>query len=107
MKKAIIKSLKLVSLVFIFVCFFSISCKELCLTGTGTLTLTNKSLHTVQKIMINGVNYGTIDPGESKDIELSPGTYYVEQDGISGGTGCSGFVVNMAACTPQGYSCSS
>jgi len=106
MKKSILKSLKVVSLISAFVVLFSISCKELCLTGTGTLTLENKSLHTVQKIMINGVNYGTIDPDESKDIELSPGTYYVEQDGISGGTGCSAFVVNMVACVPQAYSCS-
>jgi len=44
-------------------------CKD---DSMGTLELTNKSIGTVQRIMIDGVNYGSLDPSESKDISLAP-----------------------------------
>lgn len=83
------------------------SCEGLVCNGKGTLQLTNKSLHTVQKVMINNVNYGTLDPGEKKDYELSPGVYAFQQVGISGGTGCSVAAVTISECDTQGFSCSS
>jgi hypothetical protein len=103
------KYFKLVFLIFVFVGLFGISCKKStepgCEKDTGTLCLTNGSLNTVQRIMINGVNYGSLDPGGHKDIELTPGTYNVQQKGISGGGGCSAFSVNIVACVLQAYSC--
>lgn len=78
-----------------------------CTSSLGTLRVTNKSLHTVQKIRINGINYGTIDPGDSDEIDLTPGTYEVEIIGISGGSGCQNpSTVNIKACVTQGISCS-
>jgi hypothetical protein len=82
------------------------SCEDLTCNGKGTLSLTNKSLLTVQKIMINGVNYGTLDPGETQEIELSPGMYMWQLVGLSGGTGCSAAAVTITECDTQGFSCS-
>jgi len=83
------------------------SLNNLLCNGKGTLSLENKSTNTVQKIMINGVNYGTIDPGETKKVDLVPGTYTFQQVGISGGTGCSQATVNIVECKTQAFSCSS
>ncbi len=99
----------LMAAIFIAALSINLSCDKLdaspC-TGKGTLTLTNKSLTTVQRIMINGVNYGSLDPGNKKSIELTPGTYDWQLVGLSGGTGCSAAKVNIVACEDQGYSCS-
>jgi hypothetical protein len=109
----IVTGMKRIALFFICVFFLSLSasvnmsCSKLICNGKGTLKLTNKSTNTVQKIMINGVNYGTIDPGESKSVELVPGSYTFQQVGISGGTGCSQATVNIVECKTQGFSCSS
>jgi hypothetical protein len=72
----------------------------------GTLELTNSSLFTVQRIMINGVSYGTLDAGDSKSIDLSPGMYSWQLVGISGGSGCSAAAVTITACDTQAYKCS-
>lgn len=85
---------------------FSLSCGKPCAKNKGTLELTNKSLNTIQKVMINGINYGTLDPGEKKSFDLNIGEYDVIQQGISGGTGCSAAKVNIVACETQGMSCS-
>ena len=74
--------------------------------GMGTLKLTNKSLSTVQKVMIDGVNWGSIDPGESKEAKLAPGTHSFQLVGISGGTGCGVASVIIVACKTTGFSCS-
>lgn len=81
------------------------ACKKTC-SGMGTLKLTNKSLNTVQKIMVDGVNHGTIDPGESKEIALAAGSHDFQQVGISGGTGCSAASVIIVECETTGFSCS-
>lgn len=107
--------MKKIKLFFIAAAFLAItastnmSCEPIstaCTSGKGTLVLTNKSLSTVQRIMINGVNYGTLDPGEKKEIELSPGAYEFQQVGLSGGTGCSAAVVTISECDRQAFSCS-
>jgi hypothetical protein len=82
------------------------SCEDLTCNGKGTLKLTNNSHSTVQKIMINGISYGTLDPNEVKEIELSPGTYAWQLVGIAGGTGCSAAVVTITECDTQGFQCS-
>ena len=90
---------------FIFL-LMNTSCEDLFCDGTGTLQLTNKSLSTVQRIMINGVNYGSLDPGETENIELTPGVYAWQLVGISGGSGCSMAAVTITECDTQAFSCS-
>jgi hypothetical protein len=86
------------------VAMLSSSCKKDC-SGMGTLELTNKSLNTVHKVMVDGVNYGTIDPGESKEIQLAAGEHTFQQIGISGGSGCSQGTVIIIECEKTGFSC--
>ncbi|MEK6833707.1 MAG: hypothetical protein AABY32_06700 [Nanoarchaeota archaeon] len=85
--------------------YASFSCEELGCDGMGTLSLENASHNTVQRIMINGVNYGTIDDGETKKIKLTPGTYAWQLVGISGGTGCSAAVVTIVECKTSSFKC--
>lgn len=73
--------------------------------GMGTLQLTNKSINTVQRVMIDGVNYGSIDPGEKKDFKLAPGQHVFQQTGLSGGSGCSIAYVIIVECETSGFSC--
>lgn len=80
------------------------SCKKKC-SGMGTLKLTNKSMNTVHRLMVDGVNYGTIDPGESKEIKLAAGEHSFQQLGISGGPGCSAGKVIIVECESTGFSC--
>lgn len=82
-----------------------LSCQSDC-DGKGYLKLTNNSLNTVQRIMIDGVNYGSLDPGESKSISLPAGEHEFQQVGISGGSGCSAAKVIIIECETQGFSCS-
>jgi hypothetical protein len=109
------KNLKLS--VSLFIAFFSIvACEPIeqetpnpsndCNDGWGTLHVTNKSNSTVQTIRISGTNYGSLDPGESKTIELPVGSYTVEINGLSGGSGCSPSEVNIPDCGTVGRSCS-
>jgi hypothetical protein len=74
--------------------------------GNGTLSIENKSLLTVQRLMIDGVNYGSVDPGDKKDAKLAPGTHSWQMVGISGGTGCSAATVIIVACQTSSFSCS-
>ncbi|HEY5124469.1 MAG TPA: hypothetical protein VIK14_12110 [Ignavibacteria bacterium] len=74
--------------------------------GKGTLSIENKSLSTVQRLMIDGVNYGSVDPGDKKEAKLAPGTHSWQMAGISGGTGCSAATVIIVACQTSSFSCS-
>jgi len=85
--------------------YSSSSCEKLGCDGKGTLSLENTSHNTVQRIMINGVNYGTLDEGETKEIKLVPGIYAWQLEGISGGTGCSAAMVTIVECKTQSFSC--
>jgi len=80
------------------------SCKKDC-NGNGTLSLKNASLNTVQKIMVDGVNYGTLDPGEHKDISLAAGEHEFQFVGISGGNGCCPAKVIIVECKKTGFQC--
>lgn len=82
-----------------------LSCKSDC-GGKGYLKLTNESINTVQRIMIDGVNYGSLDPGESEIISLPAGEHEFQLVGISGGSGCSSAKVIIIECETQGFSCS-
>ena len=72
----------------------------------GTLSVENKSLLTVQRLMIDGVNYGSVDPGDKKEAKLAPGTHSFQMVGICGGTGCSVATVIIVACQTSSFSCS-
>lgn len=105
--------MKLISLYFagsllLFSFFFS-SCEALeegICDGKGTLRVENTSLHTVQKIIIDGKNYGTLDPGDFQEIPLNEGKYLVEIIGISGGGGCLAHYVTISECDTQISGCS-
>jgi len=73
--------------------------------GMGTLKLTNESHNTVQRVMIDGVNYGTLDSGEAKEYKLAPGQHAFQQTGLSGGSGCSPAYVIIVECETSGFSC--
>ncbi len=77
-----------------------------CGSSTGSIYVHNSSLHTVQRILIEGANAGSLDPGEERYIEKVPGVYTVQLIGISGGPGCSPAEVHVAACSVDGISCS-
>jgi hypothetical protein len=83
-----------------------VSCQKISdCAGTGTLTVENTSSNTAQKLMINGVSYGTIYPGDSKSVKLSPGVYTWQLVGVSGGTGCSAATLNVSECMTYSYTC--
>ena len=74
--------------------------------ATGVLRCTNTSLHTVQRILLNDTNYGTLDPGEYRDYALAPGHWTLQFVGLSGGTGCIQSSFNIAAGQSIGRGCS-
>ena len=74
--------------------------------GMGTLSIENSSLLTVQKLMIDGVNHGSVDPNETKEVKLAPGTHVWQMEGISGGTGCSAASVIIVECKTSSFKCS-
>lgn len=81
--------------------------KPECEDGWGKLRLENTSLNTVQRILIGGTNYGTLDPGESETYELPVGDYTVTMEGISGGGGCGApSEVHIPDCGTVGRNCS-
>lgn len=104
MKKFILTLMGVIS--FLSLSVINTSCDKLSCDGLGTLSVENKSLNTVQRLMINGVNYGSIDPGKTKEVELTPGTYAWQLVGLSGGSGCSPAVANIAKCETSSFSCS-
>lgn len=77
-------------LLILSIVFYLSSCETdlFCPTGTGTLVAENTSLNTIQQLIIDDSNYGTLDPGEVKYIELPEGKYTLLFKGISGGGGC-------------------
>lgn len=85
-----------------------ISCKEEdpCPSGLGTLKLRNTSINTVQRVLIDGVNYGILNPGEEGSYDLPPGNHEFQQLGISGGTGCSPATVIIQECKVSSFFCS-
>lgn len=101
---------KLLSISSLILTFFiltiMLSCDSDC-EGKGYLKLTNTSTGTVQRIMIDGINYGSLDPGESKSISLPAGEHEFQQVGISGGAGCSPAKVIIVECETQGFECHS
>ena len=94
----------------IFLCTVLIIGGVLIFTGCrkyrdGTLSLKNTSTGTVQQILIDNVNYGSLDPGKSKDIKLPPGEHVFEMKGISGGTGCAPASVTIVGGKTEAFQC--
>lgn len=99
------KNLSVLFFILGSICLVGVSCGKLCPSSNGTLALKNSSLNTVQKIMIDGVNYGTLDPGEDDTYDLPAGEHEFAQVGISGGTGCSPAKVIIVECETQSFQC--
>ncbi|NUM51942.1 MAG: hypothetical protein HUU48_12600 [Flavobacteriales bacterium] len=74
--------------------------------GYGFLSAQNKSNTTIQKIVIGNTNYGTLDPGEIKEVRLPNGTHTVEFQAVSGGGGCTPAEVIITECGTEIRSCS-
>ena len=92
-------------LAMILVVVSDISCLKTC-SGNGKLDLKNTSSSTTQRIMIDGVSYGSIGPGESKSISLAAGHHNWQLVGISGGSGCTAAEVTIVECETSSYYCS-
>ena len=73
--------------------------------GYGWFKVTNGSLGTVQRMMIDGTNYGTMDPGDVMNIPLPAGQHDYIFEGISGGAGCSAATVTIVECQTEGRQC--
>ena len=73
--------------------------------GYGLLKLSNGSNTTIHKILIDGTNYGTLDPGETGSYLLPAGQHTFESVGISGGGGCGQASVIMVACSTEARIC--
>jgi hypothetical protein len=84
---------------------FCISCEDLTCNGMGKLSVENTSIGTVQRLMVDGVNYGSVDPGETLEVELAPGEHIWQLVGLSGGTGCSPAAVIIMECETSAFSC--
>ena len=90
-------------MIFMFSCNIDDSaCKT---PGYGKFKVTNGSLNTVQRIIIDGTNYGSLDPGNSKEISLAAGKHDYTIEGISGGSGCSPASVIIVECQTEGRQC--
>ena len=72
--------------------------------GMGTLSLSNQSISTTQKIMIDGSSYGNLYPGQTKEISLAAGTHDWQLVGLNGG-GCSPASVIIVECQEVGFYC--
>jgi len=107
MKKIALKRL-FIALLLLSMFVFMSSCKELIDScgGYGTLRLTNRSVNTIQQVKVDGVNHGTLDPGEKIDIDLPAGQHFVETVNVkTGNYACSSFMVTIVECDTQGFSC--
>lgn len=71
----------------------------------GTLVVSNESIQTIHKIIIDGTSYGTLDAGETKRFSLPEGKYELKFSGITGGSGCSPAFVTIVPCKVTGRSC--
>ncbi|NUO02686.1 MAG: hypothetical protein HUU01_18925 [Saprospiraceae bacterium] len=94
--------------VLVLVCLSLTSCELLetpvTCEGFGYLTVTNGSLNTIHKIMIDGTWYRTLAPGESETIELAAGRYDMQFKGDGQG-GCSPSTATISACKTEGRVC--
>jgi hypothetical protein len=79
--------------------------KDIGCGGYGTLNLTNSSAGTTQKILVDGIDFGTITPGQIIDVRISVGTHTLEMKGVSGGRGCSPGSVITYECETKIYNC--
>lgn len=70
----------------------------------GYLKLTNGSSNTIQKIVINGTNYGSLDPGDSETIRLGAGRHDYQFVGVNGG-GCYQASVLIVECETEARIC--
>ena len=86
-----------------FLSLSALSCRKMC--TYGTLKLTNASQYTVQKVLVDGIEYGTLDPGKYVEIELAPGEHYFQQVSVSGYGGCNVARVIIVECETAAYEC--
>ncbi len=76
-----------------------------CGSQTGYIHVRNTSLHTVQRLLIDNINYGSLDPGQERYVEKLPGNYLVQLIGLAGGSGCAAATVHVIPCSTDGFMC--
>jgi len=76
--------------------------------GTGKLTATNKSLTgQAYKIVINGINFGIVYPGQTGEWDFPAGPQLVVmQIAATGRNACNPAVVQVIQCESHGINCS-
>lgn len=84
--------------------FFSVSCKEKCM-GVGKIKFSNQSTNSVYRIIVDGVSYGNIEPGESKEVSLAARERTVQLVGIDGTAGCPAQLIIVEECDIMQVSC--
>jgi hypothetical protein len=72
----------------------------------GYVIVKNTSANTVQQILIDGIEYAVLYPGDQEKITLAPGKYEIEANGISGGGGCYSGFLTIVKCEVHDYQCS-
>ena len=103
-------------LMLLWVCmavtFFSSSCNVLqdeCeKNDTGTFFITNNSqTGKSYKILIDGINYGIVGAGDTKEWTLASGPHAVQIiDAATGNAACTASVPTVIKCQRNGLSCS-
>lgn len=95
-------------LILLFVAMMMLSsCNKYVYKGQkiGILELTNMSESTVHEIVVNDSIYGTLQPGKSMKIKLTPGVYTWEFKGVNG-EGCIPTTGTIIEGYTQSFNCS-
>lgn len=100
------KKLKLIPTICAIAVLFASCKKEDTCTGFGTLKLTNTSASHYHKIVIDSIDYGTLDPGKNKEVRLAAGSHILRFAPFGGsGNGCSSATVIVVECQTQSFTC--
>jgi len=75
-------------------------------SGDGFLIASNKSTNTLQRLMIDGVNFGSLDPGEETTVRIAEGTHDLEFQSIGGSGGCYASKLVIVECDTESRTCS-
>lgn len=94
---------------FLIICacliqLIAVSCKEKCM-GVGKIKFTNQSTNSAYRIIVDGVSYGNIMPGESKEVSLAARERTVQLVGIEGTVGCPAQQLYVEECEIMQVSC--
>jgi hypothetical protein len=73
--------------------------------GYGVLKVSNTSANTAQKILIDGTNYGSLDPSKTVSYSLPAGVHTLQSVSLTGGSMSNQDTVIIAACKTEARDC--